>query len=101
MNRANQGLIHRDAILDRVLAGHTPGALASQFGVTKWTIRRWLAHAQRRRQLPNWKQMAGAPSGSHRRAMSSMPKFLQAGWTGAAQPASVTHTPMCFFELNL
>ena len=62
MNRANQGLIPRDAILDRVLAGHSPRELANQFGVTEWTIRRWLAHAQRRRQLPYWQQMAGAIS---------------------------------------
>jgi DNA-binding CsgD family transcriptional regulator len=64
MNRANQGLIPRDAILDRVLAGHTPRELASQFGVTEWTIRRWLAHAQRRRNLPYWQQLGGMPSGS-------------------------------------
>lgn len=64
MNRANQGLIHRDAVLDLVLSGHAPRELASRFGVTEWTIRRWLAHAQRRTQLPYWQQVGSTPSGS-------------------------------------
>jgi transposase len=96
MNRANQGLMTRDAILDRVLAGHTPKALAGQFGVTTWTIRRWLAHAQRRRPLPYGQQMAGAPFGSESR--DDRVEFLQAEWTGAAWPASFTQTPMCLLS---
>jgi len=92
MNRANQGLIPREAVLDRVLAGHTPRALASQFGVTQWTIRRWVAHAQRRRQLPHGQPLAGALFAAETRNDRS--KFLQAGGTGATQPASFAQTPM-------
>ncbi|HEV7431758.1 MAG TPA: hypothetical protein VGN77_01845 [Steroidobacteraceae bacterium] len=66
MNRANQGLIQRDEILDLVLSGRSPRALATQYGVTEWTIRRWIAHAQRRKGLPYWQQMAGAqPRADH------------------------------------
>ena len=62
MNRRNQVSVQRDAILDLAFSGHTPGALASQFGMTEWAIRRWVAQARRREQLPYWKQMAGAGS---------------------------------------
>jgi len=53
----NKALVQRDEILDLVLAGHSPRTLAGQFGVTEWTIRRWVAHAQRRKHLPYWQQM--------------------------------------------
>jgi hypothetical protein len=62
MNRANQGLMPRDAVLDLALSGHTPRDLANRYGVTEWTIRRWITHAQRRKQLPYWRQMASASS---------------------------------------
>lgn len=64
MNRANQGLMPRDAVLELALSGHTPRALATRYGVTEWTIRRWISHAQRRKQLPYWRQMASAWGGS-------------------------------------
>jgi transposase len=48
---------HRKLVLDLALAGHKPRALAAQFPVTEWTIKRWLAHARRRRQLPYWRHM--------------------------------------------
>ncbi len=67
MNRANQGLMTREAVLELAESGHTPRALASRFGVTEWTIRRWISHAQRRRQLPYWQQMPGTSSGSEHR----------------------------------
>ncbi len=60
MNRANQGLMPRDAVLDLAQSGHTPRDLATRYGVTEWTIRRWISHAQRRKQLPYWRQMASA-----------------------------------------
>ena len=66
-NSSNQPSARRDEILDLVLSGHAPSDLASQFGVTEWTIRRWVAHAQRRKHLPYWQQMARAPSGSEGR----------------------------------
>jgi transposase len=50
--------MQRELILKLALSGHKPKALAGQFGVTEWTIRRWIAHARRRRQLPYWKVMA-------------------------------------------
>jgi hypothetical protein len=66
MSRRNQIAMQRDAILDLAFSGHTPRALASQFGMTEWAIRRWVAQARRREQLPYWKQMAGAESGDER-----------------------------------
>ncbi len=60
MSRRHQNSVQRDAILDLASSGYTPRALASQFGMTEWAIRRWVAQARRREQLPYWKQMAGA-----------------------------------------
>jgi len=48
---------HRQEVLELALAGHKPSALATRYPVTEWTIKRWLAHARRRRQLPYWKHM--------------------------------------------
>ena len=53
--------VQRDLIMDLALAGHSPRTLAFQFGVTEWTIKRWIAHAYRRRQLPYWKDGPGSP----------------------------------------
>jgi Helix-turn-helix domain len=60
MSRRNQISVQREAILDLASSGHTPSALASRFGMTEWAIRRWVAQARRREQLPYWKQMANA-----------------------------------------
>lgn len=68
MNRANQGLMTREAVLELAESGQTPRELASRFGVTEWTIRRWIAHAQRRRQLPYWQQMPGSLAHSESRS---------------------------------
>lgn len=65
-NRRQQISTQRDAILDLASSGHTPRALASQFGMTEWAIRRWVAQARRREQLPYWKQIAGAGSRDER-----------------------------------
>ena len=65
-NRRHEIYQQRDAILDLASSGHTPRALASQFGMTEWAIRRWVAQARRREQLPYWKQMAGAGSRDER-----------------------------------
>jgi transposase len=50
----------RDMILDLAAAGHSPRTLALQFGLTEWTIRRWMAHARRQAQLPYWRNMTRA-----------------------------------------
>jgi transposase len=62
MNRANQGLMPRHAVLDLALSGHKTRDLANRFGVTEWTIRRWISHAQSCRELPYWRQMGTGPS---------------------------------------
>jgi hypothetical protein len=77
MNRANQGLIQRDGVLDLVLSGHTPRELASRYGVTEWTIRRWLAHAQRRKELPYRQQAASTQSASEGRSGRRPALFTQ------------------------
>jgi len=51
----------RDQILELALAGHTPRTLATRFGVTEWTIKRWVAHAHRRRELAYWKRTEVMP----------------------------------------
>lgn len=48
---------HRQMVLELALAGHKPRTLATQYPVTEWTIKRWLAHARRRRQLPYWRHI--------------------------------------------
>jgi|SoimicmetaTmtLPA_FD_contig_31_19683864_length_332_multi_1_in_0_out_0_1 transposase-like protein len=65
MSRRNEISMQRDAILDLAFSGHSPKALASQFGMTEWAIRRWIAQARRREQLPYWKQMNNNGAGSH------------------------------------
>ena len=54
---------HRKLVLDLALAGHKPRTLATQYPVTEWTIKRWLAHARRRRQLPYWQHIADIHDG--------------------------------------
>ena len=53
----------RKQVLDLALAGHKPRALATQYPVTEWTIKRWLAHARRRRQLPYWQHIGDTHDG--------------------------------------
>ncbi len=65
--RTHQPSVQRDAIVDLALSGHSPRALAGQFGMTEWTIKRWVARAHRRQQRPYWKQMSGALPGSKTR----------------------------------
>lgn len=65
--KSNRASAQRDEVLVLVLSGHSPRVLASQFGVTEWTIRRWVARAARRKHLPYWKRMASASSGSESR----------------------------------
>jgi transposase len=66
MDKSNSAFEQRDEILNLVMSGHAPRTLASKFGVTEWTIKRWVAHVQRRKQLPYWRQMSAAPAPNER-----------------------------------
>ena len=49
--------MQRELIVDLAFAGHAPRTLAIQFGVTEWTVKRWVAQARRRRGLPYWQRI--------------------------------------------
>ena len=49
--------MQRELIVDLAFAGHAPRTLALQFGVTEWTVKRWVAQARRRRGLPYWQRI--------------------------------------------
>jgi transposase len=60
MKYASQVAPEREVVLELVRAGHTVQTLAARFGVTEWTVKRWVAAAHRREHLPYWQQGAGA-----------------------------------------
>lgn len=65
MNRPHlRSSTQHDVIVDLALSGHEPRRLASQFGVTEWTIKRCVARALRRQQRPYWKQITSRATGS-------------------------------------
>ena len=52
----------RDQIVLLALHGQSPRMLALRFGVTEWTIKRWVQLARRREQLPYWRKIGALPS---------------------------------------
>ena len=66
MDRASQVAVPHEVILGLALSGQPPRELAGRFGVTEWTIKRWVARARRREQAPYWRQVA-APTPGHER----------------------------------
>ena len=66
MDRPSQISVPHEVILGLAMSGLEPRVLASQFGVTEWTIKRWVARARRREQRPYWRQVAGAKPGHAR-----------------------------------
>ena len=58
--------VQRELIVDMAFAGHAPRTLAIQFGVTEWTVKRWVAHARRRRGLAYWQRMDTTASAGSR-----------------------------------
>ena len=65
MTSKNDYRSQRQLVLDLALAGHKPRTLAAQYPVTEWTIKRWLAHARRRRQLPYWQHITDMHDGQN------------------------------------
>ena len=58
--------MQRELIVDLAFAGHAPRTLALQFGVTEWTVKRWVAQARRRRGLPYWQRINTTASAQSR-----------------------------------
>ena len=58
--------MQRELIVDLAFAGHAPRTLAIQFGVTEWTVKRWVAQARRRRGLPYWQRINTTASAQSR-----------------------------------